>query len=33
MLRTMAASGGLVIRAPFQPASEIGDPCQLMMIG
>lgn len=33
MLRTMAASGGLIIRAPFQPASETGDPCRLLMIG
>lgn len=33
MLRTMAGSGGLIIRTPFHPASESGDPCQLLMIG
>ena len=33
MLRVLAASGGLIVRAPFAPASDAGEPCQVLMLG
>lgn len=32
MLRTLAEAGGLVIREPFAPAAEAGDPCRILML-
>lgn len=33
MLRVLAASGGLIVRAPFAPASDAGEACQVLMLG
>lgn len=32
MLRILAEAGGLVIREPFAPAAEAGDPCRILML-
>jgi len=32
MLRILAQSGGLIIRAPFAPPAAEGDPCQVLML-
>jgi molybdopterin molybdotransferase len=33
MLKLLAQAGGLVIRAPFAPAAQAGDPCQVLLLG
>ena len=32
MLRVLAASGGLIVRPPFAPASQAGEPCRILML-
>lgn len=32
MLRLLADSGGLIVRAPFAPAVTAGDPCKILML-
>jgi molybdopterin molybdotransferase len=32
MLRLLADAGGLVVRYPFAPAAEAGDPCRLLLL-
>ena len=32
MLRLLADSGGLVVRAPFAPAAKAGDPCRVLLL-
>ncbi|NDA48589.1 MAG: molybdopterin molybdenumtransferase MoeA, partial [Alphaproteobacteria bacterium] len=32
MLRTLAASQALVIRAPYAPAARAGDPCRMVLL-
>ena len=32
MLKLLADAGGLIIRDPFAPAAEVGNPCRVLLL-